>query len=242
MERVPLLNDAPVFPPPHLSVLPARTHFYNESRTLWKSPPALQTPLHKRRNALLKRLADLVLSTILILFVFPWFIPLAALLIRLDSRGPVFFRQKRFKRGGALFICIKLRTMQVNPQADTKPAVECDPRITPVGAFLRKTHLDELPQLLNVWYGDMSLIGPRPHMVSDNEAFESVIENYECRHLVKPGITGLAQVLGHTGPAATPEAMQLRVRKDLQYVQQWSILLDMKIIFRTMWVPVSARR
>ncbi|MDB5253598.1 MAG: hypothetical protein JWP27_2767 [Flaviaesturariibacter sp.] len=241
MEPVPLLNDSSVFATP-LSSHTSPSRLFAETETLWVARSTVDTPLQIRRNALLKRLADVTVSSILILLIFPWLIPLMALLIRLDSKGPVFFRQKRAKRGGALFTCIKLRTMVVNPQADTKAAIEDDPRITTVGAFLRKSHLDELPQLLNVWYGDMSLIGPRPHMVSDNHAFGPIIDQYHCRCLVKPGITGLAQVLGYTGPAGSREAMQMRVRQDLHYVQHWSIGLDIKIILRTIFSAVLPRQ
>jgi putative colanic acid biosynthesis UDP-glucose lipid carrier transferase len=195
---------------------------------------AFSLSLHKTRNALLKRAIDLLVSTLLIVLVFPWFLPLMGIVIKLDSKGPVFFRQRRGKKGRRLFTCLKLRTMVVNEHADTLAACENDPRITRVGAFLRRTHLDELPQVFNVWMGDMSLIGPRPHMVSDNQHFEPIIADYAIRHYVKPGITGLAQVRGYVGPVPDAEAMKARVAQDIHYISEWSAGLDIRIICSTL--------
>jgi putative colanic acid biosynthesis UDP-glucose lipid carrier transferase len=199
----------------------------------------LMTPLNIWVNTLLKRSADLFISTVLILLVFSWLFPIMALLIKLDSRGPVFFLQKRTKRKGSLFTCIKFRTMIENSDADLLPAFENDPRITRLGKFLRNHHLDELPQLLNVWWGDMTLIGPRPHMISDNDRYEAIIDYYSLRHQVKPGITGLAQVKGLVGNSNNPDHMQERVEQDLYYIRNWSPLLDLKIICRTLWSMIG---
>lgn len=191
------------------------------------------SPLNKTTNIVLKRVVDVAVSFVLVVAIFPWFLPLVALLIKLDSKGPVFFFQKRQKQGGRLFTCIKLRTMIVNEQADTLGAFEGDTRITRAGRLLRKTHLDELPQLLNVLLGDMSLIGPRPHMISDNQMFETVIGHYHLRHYVKPGITGLAQVQGHVGATMEVEVMKVRVAHDLYYINSWSPGMDIRIIGKT---------
>jgi putative colanic acid biosynthesis UDP-glucose lipid carrier transferase len=193
----------------------------------------LSIPLEKKPNLAFKRSFDLVLSSLLIVFLFSWLLPILALLIKLDSKGPVFFTQKRNKKGGRLFTCIKFRTMIVNDEADLLPAHENDRRITRLGRFLRHHHLDELPQLLNVWWGDMSVIGPRPHMLSDNEKYEALLDFYAYRHRIKPGITGLAQVLGYVGSVTDPENMKERVQKDIYYIHNWSAALDMKIIYRT---------
>jgi putative colanic acid biosynthesis UDP-glucose lipid carrier transferase len=195
------------------------------------------SPLERKRNKLLKRGMDLFLSSFFIVCL-SWAFILIALLVKLDSKGPVFFLQKRNKRGGRLFTCFKFRTMIVNSDADIIPASDEDARITVIGMILRRHHLDELPQLLNVWWGDMSLIGPRPYMVTDNLKYEHLLEGYHYRHGVKPGITGLAQVLGLAGPVASLRQMKLRTSKDLSYIQQWSLALDVKIMFGTfvkMW-------
>ena len=191
------------------------------------------SPLGRRRNRLLKRAVDLVAATVFILLVFPWFLPLAALLIRADSRGPVFFRQRRHKRNGREFYCIKLRTMVLNRDADSCAAFEGDRRITRVGRLLRRTHLDELPQLFNVWWGDMSLVGPRPHMLSENERFAQDVPGYRLRQQVKPGITGLAQVRGHVGATHDRSAIERRVHADLYYIRNWTPGLDAHIVWGT---------
>lgn len=196
-------------------------------------PMEHRIPLEQKMNLFLKRFFDLLSSSILLVGFLSWTLPLIALLIKIDSRGPVFFLQKRNKKSGKLFTCIKFRTMIVNDEADTLPAAKHDHRITRVGAFLRKHHLDELPQLINVLLGDMSLIGPRPYMVSDNEKYEVLIKNYPVRHKVKPGITGLAQVFDYVNPVVSIENMERRVGKDVYYVYNWSPALDLKIIIRT---------
>jgi lipopolysaccharide/colanic/teichoic acid biosynthesis glycosyltransferase len=192
-------------------------------------------PLEQNINLYFKRAFDLIVSTVLLICIFSWLFPLISLLIKLDSKGPIFFFQKRNKKNGNLFTCIKFRTMIVNDAADTLPAVENDIRITRIGAFLRKHHLDELPQLFNVLSGDMSMIGPRPYMVNDNDRYEKVIKNYLVRHKIKPGITGLAQVINYVAPVATIEYMEERVNKDVYYVYNWSPVLDAKIIFYTLF-------
>jgi putative colanic acid biosynthesis UDP-glucose lipid carrier transferase len=194
---------------------------------------SVNTPLAKKLNLFLKRTVDLVVSSLLILFIFSWLFPIVAILIWIDSKGPVFFLQKRNKKNGEVFTCIKFRTMVVNDEADVLPAYENDHRITRFGRILRNYHIDELPQLFNVLWGDMSLIGPRPHMFTDNQKYSEIFDFYHNRHQVKPGITGLAQVRGYVGATQDDERMKKRVKLDLFYIRHWSPVLDIKIIFLT---------
>ena len=196
-------------------------------------------PLDNSFNRLAKRSVDIILSVLFITLVFPWLFPVIALLIKLDSRGPVFFLQKRNKRNGELFTCIKFRSMDKNGDADILPAGKNDKRITATGRFLRNHYLDELPQFLNVLWGDMSIIGPRPHMVSDNLKFDELIKNYDFRHKVKPGITGLAQIMGYLGPTENLQEMEARVNLDIYYARHWSAKLDLIILFRTILKPLG---
>ena len=190
-------------------------------------------PLQKPGWRILKRAVDFALSCFLLIFLFSWICPVIALLIRLDSPGPVFFIQKRNKRNRKIFYCIKFRTMYVNGDADHQPSVENDPRITKIGKFLRYSHLDELPQLLNVFIGDMSMIGPRPYMISDNCRYEYAVPFYAMRHHVKPGITGHAQVLGFVGRIEGVQHMKERLKKDIYYIENWSPAFDARILWRT---------
>ena len=192
-----------------------------------------RTPLEKPYNFILKRSFDILVSIILIILILSWLIPLLAILIKLDSKGPIFFLQKRNKNGGPFFSCIKFRTMIVNDEADILAAEENDKRITKSGRFLRHYHLDELPQLLNVLIGDMSIIGPRPYMVNENSANEKLIHGYSHRHSVKPGITGLAQSMGNFGATQDVEIIRKRVDLDVKYIRNWSFIMDIKIIYRT---------
>ena len=188
-------------------------------------------PLDNRSTRIIKRIVDVLLSSFFIVGVLTWLIPLMALLIRIDSKGPVFFLQKRNKRDGGLFTCIKFRSMYENDEADSLPATAGDERITKLGRILRKYYLDELPQFFNVWIGDMSFIGPRPHMISDNSKYEELIEYYNYRHKVKPGITGLSQAMGYVGEIKNVQNMRNRVQLDIFYVRHWSPSLDLKIIW-----------
>src|SRR5579875_3680165 len=196
-------------------------------------------PLEKKYNLFFKRIFDFVFSSVLILCVFSWLLPVIALLIKIDSKGPVFFLQKRNKKNNDLFTCIKFRTMIVNEQADNLAAVEDDYRITRAGKFLRKNHLDEMPQLLNVCCGDMSLIGPRPYMIVDNQRYEDLIEHYSFRHRIKPGITGPAQLLGYTGNVSDIQKMANRVEMDFFYVKNWSLKLDIQILLHTFFKAIG---
>jgi Undecaprenyl-phosphate glucose phosphotransferase len=188
-------------------------------------------------SLVIKALEDRVLAGILLLAALP-FMALIALAIRLDSPGPVLFGQKRYGFNNNEFIVHKFRTMvaDVCREGDMRQATRNDPRVTRLGAFLRRTSLDELPQLFNVLKGDMSLVGPRPHAVAHNEQFAPMIDDYLSRHRVKPGITGWAQVNGLRGEVDTPQKMQLRVQYDLYYIDNWSLLFDLRILFLTLFV------
>ena len=181
-----------------------------------------------------KRGLDLSVSILLAGGILSWLMPLLALLIKVDSRGPVFFLQKRIGRGGRVFTCYKLRTMIINRHADERPALENDKRITRVGAFLRRSHLDELPQILNVLWGSMSLVGPRPYMLADEDRFSSIVPDHQLRNMVKPGITGLAQIKGYHGhPALDLTTIVRRSQWDGFYVRNASLLMDLQILQKT---------
>ena len=201
----------------------------------------LISPLNKPGLRVLKRSFDILASTLLIVLFFPWLLPILALLIRLDSKGPVFFLQIRHKREGKKFTCIKFRTMLENAYADSLPASHLDNRITKVGAMLRRYHWDELPQLFNVWWGDMSLIGPRPFMTNDHQSFRILVPGYDYRHDVKPGITGLAQSLGFAGPMSDVQTLKDRISLDHYYIRHWSVTMELRIILRTLKVISGIR-
>lgn len=193
----------------------------------------LAVKIDEPQSQLLKRSFDLVFSALFFVVILSWLIPLIAILIKWDSKGPVFFVQQRNGEGNIPFGCLKFRTMRINQEADTKQATKDDPRITKLGKFLRRSSIDELPQFLNVLVGDMSVIGPRPHPIKLNEKFEPLISNIMSRHYVKPGITGLAQCMGYRGETQTLADMENRVRLDRYYIENWSFWLDIKIIFLT---------
>ena len=181
----------------------------------------------------IKRFIDLFCSIGFMLVIGWWLFPIIAILIKLDSPGPVFFKQEREGIYNSKFRCYKFRSMVVNKDADLKMATKDDPRITRVGKFLRKSSLDELPQILNVIYGNMSLVGPRPHIIVQNNAHAKEIEGYRYRHLVKPGITGLAQSRGYRGEINETNTIYFRYKLDMYYIKTWSPMLDMRIIWMT---------
>ena len=197
------------------------------------STPLYVQPFNYRVNRVLKRFTDIFFATFVIICILSWLIPFIAILIKFDSRGPVFFLQKRNKKDGRIFTCIKFRSMIINEEADLVPSGENDTRITRIGKLLRNSYLDELPQFFNVLWGDMSVVGPRPHMISENLRYDEVIEHYSYRHKVKPGITGLAQVMGYVGLAGDIQKMQNRVNMDIFYVRHWSLKLDFMILYHT---------
>jgi putative colanic acid biosynthesis UDP-glucose lipid carrier transferase len=190
-------------------------------------------PLDNRRNQVVKRLFDICFSSAFILFIAIWLFPIIGILIKMDSKGPVFFLQKRTGRNNQSFWCYKFRTMIVNIESDTTQATKGDTRITKLGAFLRKSSIDELPQFFNVFQGEMSVVGPRPHMLKHTEQYAQVVIKFMARHFVKPGITGLAQSKGYRGETKDIADMKNRVRLDRFYVENWSFLLDVKIIIET---------
>lgn len=190
-------------------------------------------PLDKEVNKRLKRFFDIVFSTAIIVFLLSWLTPILALIIRLESSGPIFFKQKRNGLNYEEFFCYKFRSMYLNPIADLEQVQKNDPRITRVGKFIRKTSIDELPQFFNVLLGDMSVVGPRPHMVSHTEMYAKSVDKFMVRHFIKPGITGLAQTNGFRGEVETEKDIINRVKYDIFYLENWSLLLDIKIIFAT---------
>lgn len=190
-------------------------------------------PLDEKTNQAAKRAFDIVFSLIVILLFLSWAGPIIALLIKLDSKGPVLFKQKRTGKDNKDFWCLKFRTMYVNNDSDVKQATKDDNRITLVGAFLRKTSLDEFPQFFNVLAGSMSVVGPRPHMLVHTERYSRIIKKFMARHYIKPGITGLAQAKGFRGETQHEYAMRGRVKLDRFYIENWTFLLDLKIIFAT---------
>ncbi len=190
-------------------------------------------PLDDWKNRVVKRTFDIAFSLGVIIFILSWLTPILALVIKLDSRGPAFFKQKRSGKITQTFYCWKFRTMKQNPDADTKQATEEDSRVTRLGKFLRQTSIDELPQFFNVLTGEMSVVGPRPHMIKHTEEYSQIVERFMSRHFVKPGITGLAQAKGFRGSTEDLNLMKTRVKLDTFYIENWSIILDVKIILLT---------
>jgi putative colanic acid biosysnthesis UDP-glucose lipid carrier transferase len=190
-------------------------------------------PLDKEVNKRLKRFFDIVFSLVIIVFLLSWLTPILALIIRLESKGPTFFKQKRNGLNYEEFNCYKFRSMHLNPIADLEQVQKNDPRITKIGKFMRKTSIDELPQFFNVLLGDMSVVGPRPHMVSHTEMYAKSVDKFMVRHFIKPGITGLAQTNGFRGEVESERDIINRVKYDIFYLENWSVLLDIKIIFIT---------
>ncbi|TWR27590.1 undecaprenyl-phosphate glucose phosphotransferase [Mucilaginibacter pallidiroseus] len=195
-------------------------------------------PLENMLNRFLKRVFDIGFSLFVIIFLFSWLYPILAVLIKMESKGPVLFKQLRSGRDNNPFWCYKFRSMKVNKDSDTLQATRNDSRITKLGSFMRRTSIDELPQFFNVLMGNMSIVGPRPHMLSHTEQYGKLIDKFMIRHFLKPGITGYAQIKGLRGETRTTEAMQQRVEADVWYLENWSFLLDMKIIFLTIWNSV----
>lgn len=189
-------------------------------------------PLQSMVNRALKRTFDIAVSSVFLVFYPLVYIPVA-IAIKLSSPGPVYFRQERTGYLGDTFKCLKFRTMRVNANSDKCQATEHDPRKTRVGDFLRRTSIDELPQFINVWRGDMSVVGPRPHMLKHTEDYTRLVDSYMVRHAVKPGITGWAQVNGLRGLTDELWKMERRVEHDVWYIENWTFLLDIKIMVRT---------
>jgi putative colanic acid biosynthesis UDP-glucose lipid carrier transferase len=196
-------------------------------------------PLESYSNRLFKRVFDVFAAFLFLITVFPWLLIIISVAIKLSSRGPVFFKQKRTGKNGENFICIKFRSMNLNKEANERPATKNDARVTKVGAFLRKTNLDETPQFLNVLMGDMSIVGPRPHMLKQTEEYSHLIDKYMLRHLAKPGITGLAQITGCRGETRNVQEMEKRIQRDVWYLENWTFWIDIKIIFQTVVLMIK---
>ena len=192
-------------------------------------------PLEETYNKFNKRTFDIVFSILVLLFICSWLFPVLAILIKSGSKGPVLFKQKRLGRDRKEFWCYKFRSMYVNLDSDKQMAKKGDARITPIGRILRKTSLDEFPQFWNVLRGDMSIVGPRPHMSIQNEQYQEIINNYLIRQLIKPGITGWAQVNGYRGEIENDFDIKSRVSYDIWYLENWNFFLDVKIIYLTVW-------
>ncbi|HEV8082877.1 MAG TPA: exopolysaccharide biosynthesis polyprenyl glycosylphosphotransferase [Chitinophagaceae bacterium] len=192
-----------------------------------------RNPLEDHQERLKKRLLDISLSVIVMITILWWLIPIIAFLIKLESPGPIFFKQLRSGRNNKPFLCYKFRTLKINKAADEKQVTKNDARFTTIGKFLRKTNIDELPQFLNVLESTMSVVGPRPHMLRHTEEFGSISENYMARHYFKPGITGWAQINGYRGEIKNNEFLLKRVECDIWYMENWSMWLDMRIILLT---------
>ncbi len=192
-----------------------------------------EEPLQSFTNRVLKRTFDVIFSLAVVIFVFSWLFPIIALLIKLTSKGPVFFVQERTGRDGKSFKCLKFRSMVVNGKSDSLQAIKNDARVTRVGAFLRRTSIDEMPQFFNVLCNQMSVVGPRPHMLKHTEEYRKLVDKFMVRHFAKPGLTGWAQIMGYRGQTKTVKDMENRAYADIWYIENWSFLLDLKIIIKT---------
>ena len=192
-------------------------------------------PLDDWSNRLSKRVFDIFFCLFVLIFIMSWLTPLLGILIKITSPGPVFFKQKRSGINGVHFWCYKFRSMALNRDADTAHAVLGDSRVTSVGRWIRKTSIDELPQFWNVLWGDMSIVGPRPHMLHHTTQFQKLNDDFSIRHFVKPGITGLAQVSGLRGDISQSRMLEKRISADIKYINEWHIITDIKICFLTFY-------
>ena len=227
------INKVRIVLVPHI----VHNNFFEYELNYLETQPILtpaKFPLDFFTNYSLKRFFDVLFSVLVLLFVCSWLFPIIAILIKLDSKGNVFFKQKRFGYHDEVFNCIKFRTMYENGESSTKTTQVNDVRITKLGKFLRRSSLDEMPQFINVLLGEMSVVGPRPHMLLVDSYYKAKIGRYTVRSLVKPGITGLAQVSGLRGDMGDMSIeMKKRILADIFYVKNWSLVLDLVIIFKT---------
>ena len=199
-------------------------------------------PLESLENRIIKRAFDVVCSGLFLITVFPFVYIFFGIAIKLSSPGPIFFKQKRSGEDGREFWCYKFRSMKVNAQCDTLQATENDPRKTRIGEIMRKTSVDELPQFINVLKGDMSIVGPRPHMLKHTEEYSNLINKFMVRHFVKPGITGWAQVTGYRGETKELWQMEGRVQRDIWYIEHWTFLLDLYIMYKTVYNAIHGEK
>ena len=192
-------------------------------------------PLADVGNRFKKRVLDVTISFLVVALILSWMIPILGILILLESRGPIFFSQLRTGKDNKPFYCLKFRSMRVNKDSELKQATKNDSRVTRIGKFIRKTSLDEFPQFINVLKGEMSLVGPRPHMVKHTNDYSKIVDQYMIRQFLKPGITGWAQINSFRGEITDPEQIRMRVNSDLWYLENWNIWLDLRIIFLTVY-------
>ena len=192
-------------------------------------------PIDEPINQFIKRSFDILFSLIVIIGILSWLTPILGLIIKVESRGPIFFKQKRNGLDYKEFYCYKFRSMRPNPEAHIHQITKGDPRVTKIGKFIRKTSIDELPQFMNVLRGEMSVVGQRPHMVSHTQMYAEKIDKFMVRHFVKPGITGLAQVSGFRGEVENDNFIINRVKYDIFYLENWSIIMDLRIVIRTIY-------
>lgn len=229
----------------HVSLIPSITQsdFFLYDLGYIQTQPVLSQakyPLDYYSNFLVKRIFDIAFSVTILVLVCSWLFPIIAILIKISSKGPVFFVQKRYGFHEEVFSCLKFRTMIVNDESATKTTEDNDARITKIGKFLRKTSLDELPQFINVLRGEMSIVGPRPHMLAVDNFYKPKIGRYSLRSMVSPGITGLAQVSGLRGDYGDVEVeMKKRILADTFYVRNWSFVLDLVIILKTVFLVIG---
>jgi len=222
-----------------LKLIPNASELYSKNQSVQYYDDALMVLSVKRlpfefvENFYIKRIFDIIFSFFVCLFVLSLLWPILFVLVKLESKGPLLFRQKREGINGSEFTCYKFRSMKINEQSEKSHVTKNDARVTKMGAFMRKTSVDELPQFLNVLKGDMSVVGPRPHLESLSIEYQRDVENYLKRHIVKPGITGLAQVSGYRGEIKKKADIKNRIRFDIFYIENWSFFLDIKIIFKT---------
>ncbi|WP_442264936.1 undecaprenyl-phosphate glucose phosphotransferase [Tenacibaculum sp. ZS6-P6] len=222
-----------------LKLIPDSKEFYSKSRNVEFYDDTLKVlsvkklPFDLIENRIIKRIFDILFSSFVCLFIISWLYPILWILIKIESRGPAIFKQEREGFNGNEFVCYKFRSMYINKQANEVHATKNDSRVTPVGAFLRKTSLDEIPQFFNVLLGNMSVVGPRPHLESLALEYQKDVDNYLERHAVKPGITGLAQISGYRGEIKKKSDIKNRVRLDIFYIENWSFMLDIKIVVST---------
>ena len=224
-----------------LKLIPDSNKLYSKNRNLEYYDDALvvvnvkKLPFEFPESHFIKRCFDILFSFLVCILVLSWLMPVLWILVKLESKGPLIFKQKREGLNGDQFVCYKFRSMRLNDMSDKVHATENDVRVTKVGSFLRKTSMDELPQFVNVLKGDMSVVGPRPHLQSLSIEYQKDVDDYLKRHVVKPGITGLAQVSGYRGEIKRKSDIKNRVRLDIFYIENWSFLLDVKIILMTVF-------
>ena len=199
-------------------------------------------PLELLENRIVKRTFDIVCSTLFLCTIFPFIYIIVGVAIKMSSPGPIFFKQKRSGEDGKEFWCYKFRSMRVNAQCDTLQATEHDPRKTRIGEIIRKTSIYELPQFINVFKGDMSIVGPRPHMLKHTQEYSLLINKFMVRHFVKPGITGWAQVTGYRGETKELWQMEGRVMRDIWYIEHWTFLLDLYIMYKTVYNAIHGEK